>query len=170
MMIEKAREKLAEKLHSVYCPNDGNCSYTDKDLMAVDVILAEPPEAGEFTKKARAIVERGATDNQEFGLLVLESCDIIDANKETIKHQAKRIEELGAENRWIPVGERLPEVKSGRYVSVIAVLLNNREEQFCMVMDFYGPTNWAHGLVNGYKNVTHWKPIILPEQALKEII
>ena len=39
----KARELLAEKLHSVYCPNDGNCSYTDKDLMAVDVILAELP-------------------------------------------------------------------------------------------------------------------------------
>ena len=53
--VEKAKdlikkEKLAEKIHKLYAPNDKNCSYTDLDIECVKIVLAalEKPEGTEF--------------------------------------------------------------------------------------------------------------------------
>lgn len=102
-----------------------------------------------------------------------------DANRsdcrDTVKMRIRYIEDLNCQcnklqaelekHRWIPVSERLPEM-SGQYL----VMLNYDHPQNLSI-------HMKHPAVASYfkddalwgteKHITHWKPIILPEQALK---
>jgi hypothetical protein len=90
--------------------------------------------------------------------------------KERIELQAERIRELEEQSRWIPVSERLPKVPVGPpNASSEKVWLIWRGEAFKgYYTNFEG---WricgAYKVPEYQKEVTHWKPIILPEQALK---
>lgn len=90
----------------------------------------------------------------------------IDRMAGQIEEQRKELER----HRWIPVSERLPEPdKNGLSLCVL-------------VFDDGNPVNWGKATYVNYSNKndgwwasdanigepTHWKPIILPEQALKD--
>ncbi len=88
------------------------------------------------------------------------------------KEQAQRIAELESaleKHRWIPISERLP-----KNVATVWVLLNAKAvDSLAPALGFYGEmeeNNWGWELFGQgiLSEVTHWKPIILPEQALKD--
>lgn len=78
-------------------------------------------------------------------------------------------QQLRAENdkhRWIPVSERLPEDK----VEVIGLFVRDGDISIRQVDYWYAQHKWRNE--NGDTIVippTHWKPIILPGQALKAL-
>lgn len=75
-----------------------------------------------------------------------------------IERQAAENKRLKEENRWIPVGERLPK-KSGDYLTMIKY---PRAIRTTPVVDLYSTQDSMWGSSHFH---THWKPIILPEQA-----
>ena len=95
--------------------------------------------------------------------------DLVDKAKQLTKQLQSCIKELEAENRWIPVSERLPTLEDACQgqgergcrdgtVDVIGV-----NEYGCVFgANFYPKMKvWNFGA-----EPTHWKPIVLPEQAL----
>jgi len=68
----------------------------------------------------------------------------------------KRLEAELERHRWIPVGERLPEVKQ-EVLAFDGLIIRQAE----MLIDgrFYSEINQAELYV-----ITHWKPIILPKE------
>ncbi len=71
---------------------------------------------------------------------------------------AKNIQAELDNHRWIPVEERLPE-KHGR---VLVVKAGTITALWLIGKTFMQRKLWK------YRGITHWKPIILPEQALKD--
>ena len=76
-----------------------------------------------------------------------------------------RLQAENEKHRWIPVRERLP--KSPTQYLVCDMRLDSTELPFVGIA-----TRWSQAkgfyLESGEQiQVTHWKPIILPEQALK---
>jgi hypothetical protein len=70
-----------------------------------------------------------------------------------IESQAKEIAELKEAQRWIPVGEKLPEV-GGEYL----VYREVRNEQF--ILAYEGGRFYYEGMA--FKGVTHWQPLPAP--------
>lgn len=95
----------------------------------------------------------------------VDTFDLLRAEKKQLLEQVKQLqaenEELKEENRWIPVSEKLPE-ESGLYL-VCDFSDYNRNEPIFVVSWFDADKKYLN-----YDSATHWKPIILPEQALKE--
>lgn len=60
-------------------------------------------------------------------------------------------------HRWIPVAERLPEDKES-----VDIYLDNGNRVTCFNFTEHWETRFAP------LNITHWKPIILPESEAKE--
>ncbi len=98
-------------------------------------------------------------------------------NKYLMEHgTAMFVEKLKAElakHRWIPVGEGLPDIITSisHPHSKEVLLLRNGRELGCGSYEQDGGwlINCSYQSQNIYQNeVTHWKPIILPEQALTE--
>lgn len=78
-----------------------------------------------------------------------------------IERKAEQIDEQNKElekHRWIPVSERLPEDDSSAYLFLHE---SGNVHQGIPSCDLYGPDGKL------WHSITHWKPIILPEQALK---
>ncbi len=73
----------------------------------------------------------------------------------------KKIERLEEENRWIPVGERLPE--EGVFCHIFIPAFN----KCCPQRGWYKPKkrHWSTTTRGREttRQVTHWKPITLPE-------
>jgi len=93
--------------------------------------------------------------------LCLKAVDKLQAKN---KAHAERIKELEEESRWIPVTERLPK-DGGLYL-----LTKDFDKGEDLWMDIYGSGSSGFKSIVDYihlHNITHWKPIILPEQALK---
>jgi len=70
-----------------------------------------------------------------------------------------------AKHRWIPVSERLPEDND-----TVFVVLRHKDEVFSLVgryVSFDDICKWEVYPETKHPVVTHWKPIILPEQALQ---
>ncbi len=85
--------------------------------------------------------------------------DIKELEDKNTKLQAEN-KRLKEQNRWIPVSERLPkEIESDEILFIAQGLIEAGE--------FKNGLFWNN---NGrdFENITHWKPIILPAQALQE--
>ena len=64
-------------------------------------------------------------------------------------------------HRWIPVSERLPEETNRGYLIYM--------QRICpCIATFDGETFFDAFTKYSIKNITHWKLIILPDQALEE--
>lgn len=75
-----------------------------------------------------------------------------------------RAEQAEAENRWIPVGERLPD-KIGRYLTthVSTTYKGNKPQKKVSELDWVGDEcGW---LINGLHQVTHWRPLPEPPEG-----
>ena len=107
---------------------------------------------------ALAIIDQLRKENKRLKQLITDSSP----HREAIQDKNKlleRIEQLEAKHAWIPVSERLPEVKhdilvfdKGNFIIHHAAMLVNGK--------FYDVENQV--LV---PYVTHWMPIILPEET-----
>lgn len=72
-----------------------------------------------------------------------------------------------AADRWIPVGERLPELRKNSYLPEfsdrVLVLTRKRDVEICRFFRrLTGRTEWP------IANVTHWRPLPEPPQEEEE--
>ena len=91
--------------------------------------------------------------------------DYIDEAADVLEDQQKRIEQLEAERRWVPVTERLPDLSpcdaGTAYSEAVNVLTDGRKvltaiwngERFLCDADYWEA--WD-------ENITHWTPVLLP--------
>jgi len=116
---------------------------TSAHLYFGDVIILIANLAARLKEQAelgkQVDLEELHTDQIEAMAIRLEKCE---AKNEWLKKELEK-------HRWIPVSERLPE--DGQYVLIVTD-------------GGVDNVNWYAT----YHTTTHWKPIILPEQALKE--
>lgn len=105
------------------------------------------------------------------------SHDVSDLYKEP--KELTREEQLEAENkrlielhRWIPVGERLPEsIKQLHYSRDVLIV----QSDWGLCTAYYQNVDQLWVIYGSYERpqeyqnkITHWKPIILPQQVVKE--
>lgn len=104
----------------------------------------------------------------------IEACEIVgelldvEAENKALQAENKLLKE---ENRWIPISERLPEYIEGLNQSERIFILDGKRvcvggyhnEKF----EYWGGSWCNLDNKNSQDSITHWKPIILPEQALK---
>ena len=76
----------------------------------------------------------------------------------TFEAEAKQLQAEVEKHRWIPVSERLPEDDK----PCLILLISGNIIQGIPSCDLFGPD----GIL--WRSVTHWKPIVLPEQALQK--
>ena len=98
--------------------------------------------------------------------------DHLDAAADALEAAEKRIAELEAAQRWIPVSERLPAVSEYRNGDKFKSMDSNELVPFLVCCEdteipfraFYDGKNWGDGW--GKQNVTHWQHLPqLPEKG-----
>ena len=96
--------------------------------------------------------------------------DHLDAAADALEAADKRIAELKAAQRWIPVGEQLPAVSEYRNGDKFKSMDSNELVPFLVCCEdteipfraFYDGKNWGDGW--GKQNVTHWQHLPQPPQ------
>ena len=96
--------------------------------------------------------------------------DHLDAAATALEAADKRIAELEAAQRWIPVTERLPTVSEYRNGDKFKSMDSNELVPFLVCCEdteipfraFYDGKNWGDGW--GKQNVTHWQKLPQPPQ------
>lgn len=84
--------------------------------------------------------------------------------RDDIPYLLARAEKAEAENRWIPVTERLPD-KFGRYLTthISTTYKGNKPQKKVSELDWVGDEcGW---LINGLHQVTHWRPLPEPPKG-----
>jgi len=83
------------------------------------------------------------------------------------------IDQLQANQRWIPVGEMLPEI--GSAVLVYTPRSEHRKVKALMRLiryegssEFYWDNIYGGGWIHTQEAVTHWRPLLEPPQAIAE--
>jgi len=149
--------------------NQFNIYVADDQLMCV-VPFVEGPEGDYAEYIAKAICEAGLlidrltkTLNQFPDYFAYER--EYKKLEQKYKKQAERIEEMKEQNRWIPVSERLPE--EGQFCHLYMPEFNSNCPQKGLYLSDKKVWLTTIKYRKRTRKVTHWKPIILPEQALK---
>ena len=96
--------------------------------------------------------------------------DRLDAAADALEEADRRIAELEAAQRWIPVEERLPAVSEYRNGDKFKSMDSNELVPFLVCCEdteipfraFYDGKNWGDGW--GKQNVTHWQHLPQPPE------
>jgi len=141
------------------CKSDCPCGTYWKMIPCPDC-RPEPTEFGKsFSRVLDAVVIAFATmDDKIIQRQVQGAVDWGRKAKDLLDWQAE-------EAHWIPVSERLPESR----VKVLTLSSDEPVEGIMPAVAWMGEQGqwWTYGNNSGFYKPTHWKPIILPEQALK---
>lgn len=157
-LIQQARE-LCEKatpgpwvsLHGI--PNPSVCQDRDWDK-EIAAVHGSNDYGGYQYHQAVADADLMAASST----LIPQLCDALEA-------MTARAEQAEAENRWIPVGDRLPD-KIGRYLTthVSTTYKGNKPQKKVSELDWVGDEcGW---LINGLHQVTHWRPLPAPPKGV----
>lgn len=122
----------------------------------------------EFTKIAYVIEAELEVENKRLKEALEDANhDYAELMKERTDYVAEN-ERLKEEARWIPVSERLPAQVEHSHCSGWVVATDKKEWTIAQFNYEYDRWEKDHSPFDLYMNaITHWKPIILPEQALK---
>jgi hypothetical protein len=71
-----------------------------------------------------------------------------------IQELEQRIKELEEERKWIPVSERMPEIRESNFSDRVLVILSFG---YIRVTEYDGELKQWYGLV--FQEVTHWQPL-----------
>lgn len=124
--------------------------YTIKEILRLNVLSGS---SDEFVKEVREYIAReGDIEEPE---------RFIKAMMAFLIQSLVKIERLQEESRWIPVGDRLPELRT----KVLTIGTNEPlcdQPQPAVAWMGEGGKWWTYGNHSGFYAPTHWKPIILP--------
>lgn len=150
--LEKIWAEFRPKSGELPCPDPEGCKhFINEQKQAARIEQLEEWKQAVLGKIKRwPIYEKGkwAGDKEGWGYVF-----------ELIGAAQNRIEQLEAENKWIPVSEKLPEVRQW----VLGYWPDDVHEPFS-VMQWWKHTKREYDEIS----FTHWKPIILPISNLSE--
>lgn len=148
-------------------------SKTALRVLAVEVLERESDACNRIEQLIEALNPirewyGGGTEGDRSDLEILTNAIAdLQIDREKVLEQATKIEEQNKElekHHWIPVSERLPENDHEKIDIVAAQTLKSGKKTIKRLTD----TKWLlTKIFPDSIKITHWKPIVLPDQALK---